>query len=762
MAGREPDQGQVPPSAERLDGEAEPDSSNGPTRLSIGGSFDDGFSLEPLGVSDGFVSMRRSVDIAINPNPNASLPERRNSARNEDAGILPIPSKQPRASTSKPPRRTDSLTLRFDTRTSQIPSRITSMASDSAASASSDRPQRPLSIASSPDMVRTQSPYQGVTGPTHPYGMYPQGTAPVRSSTVTTASTVQVPERTYSGPASVAAVTAPRHPYALYPQGTTADGAGEAARLPELNIPVGFTGLGQRYERRLGPEGEEAADIIGPDGHTEQLPPYTRYPDQIPLKASNPAGATAAAVGANAAAAGAAASAGEASNSQESINSPDSRLSTRSMMSESSRARLNNNPVAPQSTSTQIVTEKTTREKAKKRICGGKVPVWVVVLVVIFFLICIILLGGIIGGMNAHRKKEEAVEESAAPARLNSTSAPSTTTVTATLFDSSPLPSAPPGLPSPPVGKYAIGLGTAQKGSNKCVADYEERKAWSCSLPGPRMEISVSGIPGVSTLSVQLSSTDESDVPVVYGLQPPVVSAPQRLSLNMDQDDMEAGPALVAQTLYDKLVVLQESYFDPHGHSKREVDVTSAGALHAREDEDDYSFDVAGPTPSPHQRIIVGDRPWFCFWNDTVLDVFIYPMQNSSQVTVSSSVSTTTAAPALKRSDRSFSNLFSSDLYRRDDSYAPYPKAIKIEEHRTTEYVDSKPYCEQKQLLADNTFGPLPNAPETIHLDETYLTPRKPRRRWLAADPVHASTSSSNPHKRRASSESCHCEWTVD
>lgn len=41
-------------------------------------------------------------------------------------------------------------------------------------------------------------------------------------------------------------------------------------------IPVGFPGLSHGYERRLGPEGEEQ-DIIGPDGHTEQLPPYTRF-----------------------------------------------------------------------------------------------------------------------------------------------------------------------------------------------------------------------------------------------------------------------------------------------------------------------------------------------------------------------------------------------------------------------------------------------------------------------------------------------------
>lgn len=45
-------------------------------------------------------------------------------------------------------------------------------------------------------------------------------------------------------------------------------------------IPVGFANNTDPYQRRLGPEGEEIAGIIGPDGHTEELPPYTRYPDE--------------------------------------------------------------------------------------------------------------------------------------------------------------------------------------------------------------------------------------------------------------------------------------------------------------------------------------------------------------------------------------------------------------------------------------------------------------------------------------------------
>jgi hypothetical protein len=54
--------------------------------------------------------------------------------------------------------------------------------------------------------------------------------------------------------------------------------------LQQNPVPVGFPGLGGGYTRRIGPDGEDQ-DLIGADGHTEQLPPYSRYPEDGPEKA---------------------------------------------------------------------------------------------------------------------------------------------------------------------------------------------------------------------------------------------------------------------------------------------------------------------------------------------------------------------------------------------------------------------------------------------------------------------------------------------
>jgi hypothetical protein len=130
---------------------------------------------------------------------------------------------------------------------------------------------RTLSSASSRVYARTDSPRFGA-GPSHPYGMYTQGTMPRSPSVTTAASTVR---QSYSH-------GRPQHPYAMYPQGVEEDLDDDDQIMPNP-VPVGFPGLGQNYTRRIGPDGEDQG-IVDEDGHTEQLPPYSRYPEDGPEK----------------------------------------------------------------------------------------------------------------------------------------------------------------------------------------------------------------------------------------------------------------------------------------------------------------------------------------------------------------------------------------------------------------------------------------------------------------------------------------------
>jgi hypothetical protein len=183
--------------------------------------------------------------------------------------------------------------------------------------------------------------------------------------------------------------------------------------VPVAAIPVGFPGMSGRYQRRLGPDGEEVADIVGPDGHTEQLPPYTRYPDEAYARkvrdAEQSAGAPSVAVGAavvgsslsvppaNIAGAG---GIGLATRNPEfepadDLDSPQSRHSSRSFGTDASHHVINS------AATTVAMSEKPTPVKRwqlwGKRRLWGIVPYWAMCLVIVVLVLMGIILGSVVG-----------------------------------------------------------------------------------------------------------------------------------------------------------------------------------------------------------------------------------------------------------------------------------------------------------------------------------------------------------------------------
>lgn len=224
-------------------------------RISVHDGDEDADMMAMGMVADGF----RPTQLEQPPAPVPATPSLASSSTTVLGDESPeSPSREGRPSSiSKPHKPQDSLTLRRDGGMEQIPepealSRQMSGSTDSTA------------------YLPAESPYQGPSGPSHPYQMYPQNVRMARTMSTTTTSTVPISESSYSGPRG------PSHPYGMYPQG---DGA-EIRGGQDHSIPLGFHGLPDQYQRRIGPDGEEVADLIGPDGHTEQLPPYSRYPEE--------------------------------------------------------------------------------------------------------------------------------------------------------------------------------------------------------------------------------------------------------------------------------------------------------------------------------------------------------------------------------------------------------------------------------------------------------------------------------------------------
>ena len=325
---------------------------------------------EPDPTSQPALSLARPIgrrSVALQPNSNQT---------GESSQKQPQPHRNALQQTGSGLARRNSFSLRHDAQNSDMPRRIPSIAS----SVTSESFARPMSYAGTSATPRAQSPFHGPNAPSHPYGAYPQSTLN-RSSTI---SSVRPVERPFSGSRR------PTHPYGMYPQDTS---AGTDAMLESADIAnVGFPGLRQQYRRRIGPDGEEADDIIGPDGHAEQLPPYTRYPEAEPLPQKE------------AAAAAAQPAAPPSPARPRSATEPPRTAATDA--SASDQLLPNAAPQTPSTTavsSTKAASEEvpTIKEKwterSKKRVCGGKLPRWAVVLLFVLTMMIAATVGGVIG-----------------------------------------------------------------------------------------------------------------------------------------------------------------------------------------------------------------------------------------------------------------------------------------------------------------------------------------------------------------------------
>ncbi len=242
--------------------------------------------------------------------------------------------------------------------------------------------------------AQSQNPLQTESGPGPSDGTYSRSRSQ-RPDSMATISTVATPLAEGS--------LRPTHPYTLYPQNAFPETDNTPAASPQP-IPVGFTGLNRQYERRRGPDGEEQ-DIVGPDGHAEQLPPYSRFPDSRPPN-SNLSESRAAAA--------------PSPNESEVITVPVA--APAGSMSQDTLA-LSPNVSGPHSSRSQMLPpaspahspmsekrwrEKNLREKGETRVCGRKVPLWMIALGFLTVLLFVIVIGGYFG---ARSKKDELDEE---------------------------------------------------------------------------------------------------------------------------------------------------------------------------------------------------------------------------------------------------------------------------------------------------------------------------------------------------------------
>ncbi|ERS98012.1 hypothetical protein HMPREF1624_06185 [Sporothrix schenckii ATCC 58251] len=594
--------------------------------------------------------------------------------------------------------------------------------------------------------------------------MYPQNVRMARTLSGATTSTVAPSDSSYSGPRG------PTFPYGLYQQNTM---AGPSA-LPVTDIPVGFPSMADNYRRRIGPDGEDVADLIGPDGHTEQLPPYTRYPDEAytrkiaaanvqphydpladPLAGSVASGPTApntVPVAVPAAVQAAVpdptqvqpvTSPGETASTSahiavpapiqlipgaggiglasrnpefdgvEGAESPRSRYSLRSFTTEGSGREIN--------TEARNISEKR-KHKAPhfvQRYGGrrilGVIPYWAICLVITALLLMGIVLGAVIGTfVSRHRRAQEL--------HHSNNNGPVSVTVT---VDATPIPT-PTNLPGLPTGTFGLPF-QINESPGACFNDTTQAQAWKCGIANQySMTLTVNSLPltpdgPMYDISIHCneSATYENNL-FFYGEQAPTIKSRAPLLLVNDTLDLNRGPAWFKMMPYNKTVIVRESFLSaPNAQPTTEASTTNNNKRGAGGLTGSLSFDAAGPFGRKGAMLAqAGDKPWVCTWPDTILEIFIYPNQNTSMYRLSLSStytpSTTTPTPtqmnpsstgaaadggAATATESNSSATSTPPLF--PNAPPPYPRVVKMEERRMANSPQAT--CMQYELKLEGT-----------------------------------------------------------
>ncbi|KAI9372669.1 hypothetical protein BJX61DRAFT_427910 [Aspergillus egyptiacus] len=632
------------------------DSTPTPTRSSNPNVFSDEYSLEPLDSEESTLAPR-SLSISSNASSHtlrSSLPHHQkpyNTSINDD-GLLENPfGDEARVSfENEGPRRSSLPQKGLDL------SYRNSVTSNSTAPSTAQRSQSTSSRFSLPP--RALSPYTGATGPSHPYAMYPQ-VGVSRSPSVATTSTIRPVD------APLTESSGPQHPYAMYSQNVVVEeGLGDSV------IPLGFPGHNQEvYQTPPNRAADDVGDLIGPDGYTEQLPPYSRYPEGASPKPEAAVDALpAAAVG---------------------MDQPDPNEQAPATSDVPSRGLVTGNqtvapangpPEEPPVTGVMAFEEKLKR-RGKKKVCCG-LPIWTLVL------ICgIMIVGGCIGGaiggiLGAKKAAEEASSAEDGPTIITTTAPPQT--------DATPFTGIPYNVPPIPTGTFTIPAEPKNQ-SKFCILDQDQTPSWGC-LSGRSIPINVKGDEDARVIDFGSNSLPKT---LTYGAQPPLFTDPSiPLDLVMDGSDLSLGPAWSFFTFFDKLVVVPEDTFSSAAASKREVseEEVFAGVYHRKRESD------------------VGDRPWFCWWNSTAMEFFLYINETTKEERYSTEDKLVESRPS---SNDDNDKVYTADsLAKRSNSSLPnYPRRIKMEEKR--DYAEAHPpYCQQMEIKDNGSVETV--SPETI------------------------------------------------
>lgn len=283
-------------------------------------------------------------------------------------------------------------------------------------------------------------------------------------------------------------------------------------------------------------------------------------------------------------------------------------------------------------------------------------------------------------------------------------------TYTTTFVDATSLAATPTNLPLLPEGTFILPIYNPSMQMSSCLTNstQQQGRAWDCAN-GKDATLSFT-VTNSQPPQVQIISNSWQTNPPMYGPQPPQIDKPINVTLMGDTQNPGAGPAFYFQETYNKLVILKDDAFVPFATKRKRSEGDVYAAMEKRRWHHWHDDTVDGQ-----------DQPWYCWWNGTILETFVYladPLNVSAPITPMSTPApqpTFLATPQLTASSATSTSTSGYHRHRRQGGDAlwnrsMYPKMIKIEERRAALNNNPVPYCQQMQLGPDGkSFVPIPN-----------------------------------------------------
>lgn len=352
------------------------------------------------------------------------------------------------------------------------------------------------------------------------------------------------------------------------------------------------------------------------------------------------------------------------------------------------------------------------------------------------------------------------------------------------------------------MGTFSINLGPAEEVQSECLIDSSISAAWDCDLaPNSKMGLVVQDIVGDGQGSGATLFYNSDDDEIAAGAQLAYMQTRFSPFLTVqDNDDKDNGLAFYFQDFYDKIVVVPEHSIDLSNYQRVK-----------RDSHNSVPFVVPAAWRSRKEVLVPGAKPWFCVWNETFVEGFIYVNEAIASSTTSTSTSSTptvssplaqdspktTAAPPWPTGPPSYTAGSSNDVITTTITdtlttavysgpaqgyqewagsqrwkaslhehatgsmnkrqvpgpWEALPYVVKIEERRLPD--SPQPYCQQYQILDNgqaNWLSDGDGGPIIVKLNEQ--------------DPSfgsyqNAGTPSNSKRKRGISSmaNACHCQW---